>query len=36
MMTISKRGATMMWLDRLAKWSIVDIFVLVLSLVAFR
>ena len=35
-MTISKRGATMIWLDTLAKWSIVDIFVLVLSLVAFR
>lgn len=34
--TISRRGSILLWLDSLAKWSMIDIFVLILSLVAFR
>mmetsp|Transcript_24398 Transcript_24398/g.36198 ORF Transcript_24398/g.36198 Transcript_24398/m.36198 type:complete len:2877 (+) Transcript_24398:149-8779(+) len=36
MVTISRRGSILLWLDSLAKWSMIDIFVLILSLVAFR
>mgnify|MGYP002783592630 CR=1 FL=1 len=32
----SRRGAILLWLDWLAKWSVIDIFVLVISLAAFR
>jgi uncharacterized paraquat-inducible protein A len=34
--SVSKRGSILLWLDILGKWSIVDIFVLVLVLVGFR
>jgi hypothetical protein len=34
--SISKRGSILLWLDWLAKWSIIDIFVLVISIAAFR
>ena len=34
--SISRRGSILVWLDWLAKWSMVDVFVLVLSLAAFR
>merc|ERR1712137_1432255 len=30
------RGSVLLWLDKLAKWSMLDIFMLVISLVAFR
>ena len=36
MFSVSKRGSTLLWLDLLGKWSIVDIFVLVMVLVGFR
>ena len=35
-LSISKRGSTLLWIDTLAKWSFVDIFVLVISIAAFR
>ena len=34
--SISRRGSILLWLDTLAKWSIVDIFTLVVSIAAFR
>ena len=34
--SISRRGTILLWLDTLAKWSIVDIFTLVMSVAAFR
>jgi Paraquat-inducible protein A len=34
--SVSKRGSILLWLDWLAKWSIIDIFVLVISIAAFR
>jgi hypothetical protein len=34
--SISRRGTILLWLDTLAKWSIVDIFTLVVSVAAFR
>jgi hypothetical protein len=34
--SVSKRGSILLWLDILAKWSIVDIFVLVVTVVGFR
>jgi uncharacterized paraquat-inducible protein A len=34
--SVSKRGSILLWLDWLAKWSMIDIFVLVISIVAFR
>jgi hypothetical protein len=33
---IAKRGSIFLWLDRMAKWSIADVFVLVITLAAFR
>mmetsp|Transcript_3457 Transcript_3457/g.9854 ORF Transcript_3457/g.9854 Transcript_3457/m.9854 type:complete len:2914 (-) Transcript_3457:98-8839(-) len=33
---VAQRGSILIWLDWLAKWSMVDIFVLVISLAAFR
>jgi len=36
MVSISRRGSIFIWLDALAKWSMIDVFVLILSLVAFR
>ena len=35
-LTVSRRGTILMWLDMLAKWSMIDIFVLVISIAAFR
>lgn len=34
--SVDTRGKTLQWLDFLAKWSMVDIFTLLISLVAFR
>mmetsp|Transcript_13641 Transcript_13641/g.38382 ORF Transcript_13641/g.38382 Transcript_13641/m.38382 type:complete len:1474 (+) Transcript_13641:286-4707(+) len=34
--SISRRGSILIWLDRLAKWSMIDIFVLIVCLAAFR
>lgn len=34
--SVSKRGSILSWLDALGKWSFIDIFVLVITLVAFR
>jgi hypothetical protein len=34
--SVSKRGSTFLWLDALAKWSMVDIFVLVITVAGFR
>lgn len=34
--SVSRRGSILSWLDWLAKWSMVDVFVLVISIVAFR
>ncbi len=34
--SVSRRGSILLWLDWLAKWSMVDVFVLVISIVAFR
>ena len=34
--SVSRRGSILLWLDVLGKWSMVDIFVLVVSIVAFR
>lgn len=34
--SVDLRGKTLLWLDFLAKWSMVDIFTLLISLVAFR
>ena len=36
LLSVSKRGSILLWLDWLAKWSMVDIFVLVISIAAFR
>jgi hypothetical protein len=36
MLSVSKRGSTFLWLDSLAKWSMVDIFVLVITVAGFR
>ena len=33
---ISRRGSILIWLDRLAKWSMIDIFVIVICIAAFR
>ncbi len=35
-MSISTRGAYLIWLDKLAKWSMIDIFVIVICIAAFR
>jgi hypothetical protein len=35
-LSISRRGSILLWLDWLAKWSMIDIFVLVISIAAFR
>jgi len=34
--SISRRGSILLWLDWLAKWSMIDIFVMVISIAAFR
>ena len=34
--SISRRGSIFLWLDWLAKWSMLDIFVMVISIAAFR
>ena len=34
--SITRRGSIFLWLDVLAKWSMVDIFVLIVSITAFR
>ena len=33
---VSRRGSIYFWLDILAKWSMIDIFVLVISIASFR
>lgn len=35
-LSASRRGSILLWLDWLAKWSMIDIFVLVVSIAAFR
>lgn len=35
-MSISTRGTYLIWLDKLAKWSMIDIFVIVVCIAAFR
>ena len=35
-LSTSRRGSILLWLDWLAKWSMIDIFVLVISIAAFR
>lgn len=35
-LSITTRGSTFLWLDTLAKWSMVDIFVMIISMVSFR
>ena len=34
--SVSRRGSIFMWLDALAKWSIIDIFVLVVTIICLR
>jgi len=34
--TVSRRGSILLWLDWMAKWSMIDIFVLIICLAAFR
>jgi hypothetical protein len=34
--SVQRRGSTFLWLDTLGKWSMVDIFVLVISIAAFQ
>jgi len=34
--SVSRRGNILLWLDTLAKWSMVDIFVMIISLASFR
>merc|ERR1712194_385074 len=36
LMPISRRGSILLWLDWMAKWSMIDIFVLIICLIAFR
>ena len=33
---VHTRGSILLWLDALAKWSIIDVFTLVVTIVAFR
>lgn len=35
-LSVSKRESILLWFDRLGKWSMIDIFVLVVSIAAFR
>jgi hypothetical protein len=35
-LSVSRRESILLWFDRLGKWSMIDIFVLVISIVAFR
>jgi len=35
-LSVSRRESILLWLDRLGKWSMIDIFVLVISIAAFR
>lgn len=35
-LSVSRRESVLLWFDRLGKWSMIDIFVLVVSIVAFR
>jgi small-conductance mechanosensitive channel len=36
MLSISKRGTILLWVDWLSKWSMIDIFVIVICIAAFR
>lgn len=36
LLSVSKRGSILLWVDYLSKWSMVDIFVLVICIAAFR
>lgn len=35
-LAVSKRGSLLLWLDWLAKWSMIDIFVIIVSIASFR
>ncbi|KAL3925115.1 MAG: hypothetical protein SGILL_000620 [Bacillariaceae sp.] len=35
-LSVSKRGSILLWMDWLAKWSMVDIFVIIVTIAAFR
>jgi Paraquat-inducible protein A len=35
-LSISRRGSILLWLDWLAKWSMIDIFVIIVSIASFR
>mmetsp|Transcript_5858 Transcript_5858/g.16690 ORF Transcript_5858/g.16690 Transcript_5858/m.16690 type:complete len:1343 (-) Transcript_5858:136-4164(-) len=35
-LSVSNRGSALLWIDRLAKWSMIDIFVIVVCIAAFR
>lgn len=35
-LSISRRGSTLLWLDTLAKWSMIDIITLIVTIAAFR
>jgi uncharacterized paraquat-inducible protein A len=34
--SVARRGSILLWLDFLAKWSTIDIFVLIVTIVSFR
>ena len=36
LVSVSRRGSILLWLDFLGKWSMVDIFVFVVTIAAFR
>eukprot|EP00536_Pseudo-nitzschia_multiseries_P008906 jgi/Psemu1/257673/estExt_Genewise1Plus.C_2360017 len=36
LLSVSKRGSALLWIDLLAKWSMIDIFVIVICIAAFR
>jgi uncharacterized paraquat-inducible protein A len=35
-LSVERRGSVLLWLDFLAKWSTIDIFVLIVTIVSFR
>lgn len=35
-LSVKRRGSILLWLDFLAKWSTIDIFVLIITIVSFR
>jgi uncharacterized paraquat-inducible protein A len=34
--SVSSRGSVLLWLDVLAKWSMIDVFVIITTIAAFR